>query len=128
MSYHPDRDNSYNERNVGAGLEYQLNHRHLIAAGIYENSYFDTTHYAFYVWNPIEFHEVNLLGLPVRSVRFGALAGLFDGYRRRNDGNLAPVILPIVMIEWRYVGLNITAFPQVGDVDGGIAAQLKMRF
>jgi hypothetical protein len=128
LSYHPDREHTYNERNVGGGLEYQFNHRHLVAAGVYENSYFDTMHYAYYVWSPIEVDDANLLGIPIRSVRFGALAGLFDGYRRRNNGDLAPIVLPVVMVEWRYVGLNITAFPQVGDVDGGVAVQLKVRF
>jgi hypothetical protein len=128
LSYHPNREHSYNERNVGGGVEYQFNHRHLVAVGVYENSYFDTTHYAYYVWRPIEFNDVNLLGIPIRSLRFGALAGLFDGYRRRNDGDLAPIVLPVVTVEWRYVGLNITAFPQVGDVDGGVAVQLKVRF
>jgi hypothetical protein len=37
-------------------------------------------------------------------------------------------LLPAIMIEWRYVGLNISTFPQRGDVGGGKAAQLNARF
>lgn len=63
----------------------------------------------------------------VPSMRFGILAGTVDGYRR-NNGRLAPVALPLVMLEWHHVGLNLTGFPSIGDVDGGIALQLKVGF
>lgn len=33
-----------------------------------------------------------------------------------------------VTTEWRYVGLNVSAFPYFVDVGGGIAVQLKVRY
>jgi hypothetical protein len=127
LSYHPNRDKQYNERNVGFGMEYQFNARHALAAGRYKNSYYETSNFAYYAWTPLEFTNANLGILRVPSVRIGVLAGAVDGYRR-NSGRLAPVALPIAMLEWRHVGVNLTAIPHVGNVDGGIAAELKVRF
>jgi hypothetical protein len=123
LSYHPDRDKHYNERNVGFGLEYQFNARHALAAGRYKNSYFQTSNFAYYAWTPLEFPSANLGIVRVPSLRIGLLAGALDGYRR-NSGRMAPVALPIAMREWRHVGVNLTAVPHVGDVDGGVAAEL----
>jgi hypothetical protein len=127
LSYHPNRDRHYNERNVGFGVEYQFNARHAIAAGRYKNSYYETSNFAYYAWTPLAFGDVNLGVLRVPSLRIGMLAGAVDGYRR-NSGRMAPIALPIAMFEWRHVGVNVTAFPHVGSIDGGIAAELKLRF
>lgn len=127
LSYHLNRDKEHNERNVGFGGEFQFNSRHSIAAGRYKNSYFETSNFGYYAWTPLAWSDVNL-GIPqIPSIRFGVLGGAVDGYRR-NSGHMAPIALPIAMLEWRHAGVNISAFPHVGDVDGGIAAEFKLRF
>jgi hypothetical protein len=127
LSYHANRDKQYNENNGGLGVEYRFNHAHSLMIGRYDNSYFHRSNYALWGWTPIEVEYVNLMVVRIPRARFGFLIGGVDGYER-NNGHFAPVLLPVLSLEWRQFGVNLSAFPSVAGVDGGMAIQFKARF
>jgi len=65
LSYHFDRDRSFNSRNVGFGAEYRYSSVASVTLGTYRNSYHESSNYIGAYWQPIQ------LGL----FKFGAVAG-----------------------------------------------------
>lgn len=118
VSWHPDRDAKFNERNFGLGLEYKLDERYALVGGVYRNSVHCITRYAGVAYTPIQFGPV----------RLGALAGLADGYPEMRDGRVAPVFAPVMTIEGKRVGINFMFVPPVSsNVSTAFAMQLKLR-
>lgn len=118
LSYHFNRNQGYNERNLGIGLEYRTSGNTSIALGQYENSVDRLSRYALLAYTP--WH-------PTKHIKIGALIGVVNGYR---DGdNLSPVLLPVVAVEFKHVGANISVVPPVKDkIGGAVAVQFKFRF
>lgn len=69
VSYHFDRSQEWNERNLGAGLRFQHEDGYSTQIGTYRNSYFRQTWYA-----------IGQKEWPVMSVKAGVFAGLVSGY------------------------------------------------
>lgn len=117
LSYHQDRDANYNERNAGFGLEFPFSETTALAVGFYNNSIRQHTNYALYQWTPWQ------LG----TFKFGGMVGVADGYYA-NDGGIVPVILPLVKIEGKHIGANLTFIPNMANMSAVAAIQFKIRF
>lgn len=122
LSRHLERDINYNERNTGIGLELQLDDTSSISAGLYRNSVRERTHYLQYIWTPLSWG----------AVRFGAAAGMLDGYPELNDGKWALSLIPVVNVNFKLfghdAGINLVYIPTIAEkVDGAFAVQLKVR-
>jgi hypothetical protein len=126
ISYHLDRDEPHNEINGGLGLEYQFNLRHSFALLRYENSHYRISNLAYYAWTPIARQNFTIGPLRSGQARLGVLIGAVSGYRSHGS-SLSPIALPLMALEWRHIGLNITGLPTVGRADGAIAVQFKIR-
>lgn len=122
LSRHLERDINYNERNTGIGFELQLDETSTISAGLYRNSVRERTHYLQYIWTPLSW----------RAVRFGAAAGILDGYPELNDGKWALSLIPVVNVNFKLfghdAGVNLVYIPTIAEkVDGAFAVQMKVR-
>jgi hypothetical protein len=122
LSYHLEREPNYNENNRGIGLEWQFDEANVISAGVYRNSVRHRSHYVQYIWTP----------LALGPFRFGAAAGLLDGYPELNDGDIAVALIPVATLKFKLfghdAGVNFVYIPTIAEkVDGAIAMQLKVR-
>lgn len=118
-SYHLQRDKDLNNVNTGLGFELPLTDTYSVTAGVFHNSDRATSHY------------VGVYAMPYRLGPFkaGAVIGGFNGYPRAFDGGWFPAILPVISMEGRQLGLNISFVPTVGDkLHGAVSFQLKYRF
>lgn len=122
LSYHFDRDAELREDNTGLGVEVALAAEHGLTAGSFINSAGERSRYGAYLWRPLHWQPAGL------SVRAGAALGLIDGYPRMRDGGAFLAALPLLAVEGRYLGVNLTVFPTLGErVEGALAIQLKLR-
>lgn len=118
VSYHFNRDKEYNERNFGFGIEYSLNKNWSVLAGQYQNSIGGVSKYGLVGYTP--WH-------PNRYISVGALAGAVTGYHTNKSAMLA--VLPLVAVNFRHVGVNISFIPPVSKkVGGAVGVQFKFRF
>ena len=118
-SYHLQRDKDLNNVNTGLGFELPLTDTYSVTAGVFHNSDHATSHY------------VGVYAMPYRLGPFkaGAVIGGFNGYPKAFDGGWFPAILPVLSMEGRQLGLNISFVPTVGDkLHGAVSFQLKYRF
>lgn len=122
VSYHFDRNKSFNEKNAGLGLEYRINENASVAVGQYKNSVWSDTRYASLAWTPLHY------GI----ARVGVLTGLADGYPNMRHGDVFPLITPFIAIEGRRVGVNLMVIPSIASrkvtIDGAVVLQFKIRF
>lgn len=110
---------SFNERNLGIGVEVQWQPRHALAAGYFRNSVDEDSFYALYHYTPIA------LG---RHVRAGGMIGLVDGYPGYNDGKAAPGGGLVVKAEGARVGANLVVLPRIpGSTPWTLGLQLKLK-
>ena len=78
--------------------------------------------YGNYQWRALHWQ---LSGIDVNA---GIPVAAFDGYPRMRDGGWFVVPLPLLSIEGRYLGANLTVVPTIGDrLHGAIAVQFKLR-
>ena len=62
----------------------------------------------------------------VGALKAGAAVGAFDGYPKMRDGGWFPAILPVMAIEGRSIGLNISYTPKIGDkLNSALSFQVK---
>lgn len=118
-------EGGWNETNGGIGLEYAFNGNWRLAAGVYENSMYETSRYAQLVWSP------DRTTWRVRGCTFtlGAAVGTVDGYPGMREGRFFPTLLPVASVAWRRIGINLTYIPSLaGNVAGAMALQAKFRF
>ena len=104
-SYHFDRSQNYNERNLGFGFEYGVTRETRIVGGTYRNSVFQRSTYLGSAWTPLE------LG-PTRA---GLVLGAVDGYPGANDGGFFPMAALLGTLEIDRVGVNLLAAPRWRD-------------
>lgn len=118
ISYHFNRDRGYNERNLGFGIEYSLNKDWSILAGQYQNSIDRPSKYALVGYTPWHLNKY---------FSVGALAGAVTGYHTNKSAMFA--VLPLVAVNFRHVGVNISFIPPIARKTGGaVGVQFKFRF
>jgi hypothetical protein len=118
-SYHFERDKNLNNVNTGLGIEVPLTDVYSVTAGVFENSDRVTSHYVGLYVMPFD----------IGPFKAGAVVGGFNGYPNANHGGWFPAIIPVVALEGRQLGLNVSFVPTVQDkLHGAISFQLKYRF
>jgi hypothetical protein len=118
FSYHFDRDRSFNSRNLGFGAEYRYSSVASFTLGHFHNSYHESSNYIGAYWQPIQ------LGV----FKFGAVAGIFNGYSKTNDGGWFPGLIPALTYEGDLFGFNILMVPSIPDrVAGSLSVQFKFK-
>ncbi len=117
-SYHFQKDKGFDNNNYGLGGEYRYSTTSSVMLGVFHNSDRDTSHYIVWHWQPLEFGPVHL----------GAVAGVIDGYPQMLDGGWFPVVIPMLSVEYRYIGANLLLVPSYQNrLHGAISLQLKLR-
>ncbi len=118
LSYHFDRERSFNSRNVGFGAEYRYSTVASVTLGTYRNSYHESSNYIGAYWQPIQ------LGV----FKFGAVAGVFNGYSKTNDGGWFPALIPALTYEGERFGVNLLLVPSIPEkVAGSLSVQFKFK-
>jgi hypothetical protein len=121
-SLHFERDKDLRDDNIGLGVEVALAEEHTLAAGTFINSNRLRSRYAAYGWRPFGWKVAGA------EVRGGLVLGAFDGYPGYHDGGWFIAPLPVLAIEGRWLGLNLSIIPPIaGWVDGAFVMQLKLR-
>jgi hypothetical protein len=122
FSYHFEQDLDLREDNWGFGAELKLEPRHVVMAGMFINSENEHSRYAGYQWRPLHWQFGST------EVRAGIAIAALDGYPRVRDGGWYVAPLPILSVEARHLGLNLTAVPTIEDrLHGAIVVQFKLR-
>ena len=121
-SYHFDRSKDLRDDNWGLGVEVTLAPDHAVIAGNYINSNWERTHYAAYGWRPLHWQVAGL------ELSAGVALGAFDGYPNYRDGGWFVAALPLLAVEGRYFGVNLTVIPTIQNrLDGALSVQFKLR-
>jgi hypothetical protein len=105
-SWHFDRDKSYNEKNLGLGLEHRLSDDWSVSAGFFRNSFDRHTNYVFAGYTPLE----------VMGWRTGVVMGAVTGYEDRPS----PWLTGVATRDYGRVGINLVFSA------AGIALQLSI--
>lgn len=122
FSHHFDRSKDFREDNVGLGAEVLFAPDHALMAGTFINSERSKTHYGAYQWRPLHWQPRDI------NVSAGIIVGAFDGYPRYRNGGWLITGMPVLAIEGKRVGVNLSIIPTIKDrLDGAIAVQLKLR-
>jgi hypothetical protein len=121
-SHHFDSGKGLRNNNIGLGAEVRLTNDHGLMGGTFINSNRQRSHYATYQWRPLHWQWGGLdLGAAIA-------VGGFDGYPNYRNGGWFVAPLPMLTVEGRTFGANISVIPTVANrFDGAIAIQLKMR-
>jgi hypothetical protein len=115
-SHHFDKSKDLNNNNHGFGVEATISKTYSVTAGVFENSDRQTSHYIGAYVMPFQ----------VGALKAGAAVGAFDGYPKMRDGSWFPAILPVMAIEGRRIGLNISYTPKIGDkLNSALSFQVK---
>lgn len=121
-SVHFDQDADLRENNIGFGVEVELRRNHLLTAGTFLNSDDDRSRYAGYEWRPLHWQPVKL------DLSAGLIVAALDGYPRVRNGDWYVAVLPVVSVQWKRIGFNLTAVPTIKDrLYGAVAIQFKLR-
>jgi hypothetical protein len=121
-SVHFDRGKDLRDDNIGVGVESVLAPRHSVGAGTFINSNRERSRYVAYAWRPWQWNVGSV------HVLAGVIVGAFDGYPRYRDGGWFVAPLPLVAVEGRRLGVNLSLIPTIRDrLDGAIAIQVKLR-
>lgn len=117
-SYHLQKNKGLNNSNFGLGGEYRYSTVNSVTLGAFENSDRQTSRYAGWYWQPIEWGPM----------RFGAALGGIDGYPKMRNGNWFVAVIPAASIEYQNIGANLIFVPKYRDkVYASISLQLKLK-
>src|SRR5690606_33373995 len=105
------------ESNLGFGIEWRRTPEVAIMAGVYDNSVGKPSQYAAVNWQPWQ----------IGPVKLGVALGVLNGYPALNRGGTFFAALPMATIEGQRFGVNLGLIPSIGDVDGALLVQLKMK-
>ena len=118
ITSHFDQTKNLNALNYGIGIEYQFSNISSVTAGTFRNSNYDSSSYIGMYWKPF------LIG----PIKFGFVAGGFNGYSSNNNGGWFPAILPALSIENNWIGLNLLIIPTIPNhVAGSFSFQIKFK-
>ena len=121
-SLHFDSSKNLRNDNWGLSVEVALAPDHGLIGGSYINSNRARTHYGAYEWRPLHWQVSSL------ELSLGVALGAFDGYPNYRDGGWFVAPLPVLSIEGRYIGVNMSVIPTIRDrLDGALAVQFKLR-
>ena len=122
-SHHFDSSKNFRANNIGAGVEVLIAKNHGLMVGTFINSDRARSQYIAYQWRPLHWQPAESLG-----VSAGLVAGAFDGYPRMRNGGWFVAPLPLLALEGKRLGANITVVPRYGDrIHGAVAIQVKLR-
>jgi hypothetical protein len=122
FSWHFDRSKDFREDNWGVGVEVVLAPDHAVMAGNFINSDGERSRYAAYQWRPLHWRPWDI------DVSAGIALGAFDGYPNVNAGGWFIAPLPILAIEGKRLGLNLSIVPTIDDrIHGAVVVQIKLR-
>jgi len=121
-SRHFDRDKGLRDANPGLGVEIAFAPDHAVMVGTYINSNDARSRYAAYAWRPLHWQVAGL------DLGAGVIFAAFDGYPNYRDGGWFVAPLPLVSLEGRRLGVNLSLIPTLpGRTDGALAFQFKLR-
>lgn len=121
-SQHFDSGKGLRNNNIGFGAEVMLARDHVLMAGSFINSNRARTHFGAYEWRPLHWQYSGF------EVGAGIAIGAFDGYPNYRNGGWFVAPLPLLAIEGKTLGANISLIPTVKNrFDGALAAQVKLR-
>lgn len=121
-SQHFDSSKGLRNNNIGLGAEVLLAPDHVLMGGNFINSNRARTHYAAYEWRPLHWQFAGF------NIGAGIALGAFDGYPNYRNGAWFVAPLPMLAIEGKTFGANISLIPTVSNrFDGALAIQIKMR-
>jgi hypothetical protein len=126
-SYHVHPKQSFEDVNPGLGVECWLNGQWALTAGGFRNSLSRPSWYGGGVWAP-EFVHWGFMRLAV-------IGGIISGYNYGrwgigHNGTIGPVAAPILMVEYKRVGVNFIVVPPIpsDNLPFTIGFQLKVGF
>jgi hypothetical protein len=121
-SLHFDSNKNLRNNNIGIGAEVWLASDHALLGGTFINSNGQRTRYASYEWRPLHWQWAGL------DVGAGIIVGGFDGYPNYRNGAWFVAPLPVLSIEGKTFGANLSLIPTVANrFDGALAIQLKLK-
>jgi hypothetical protein len=121
-SLHFDSDKGLRNNNIGFGAEVMLTRDHVLMAGTFINSNRARTRFGAYQWRPLHWQFSGV------DVGAGIAIGAFDGYPNYRDGGWFVAPLPLLSIEGKMLGANLSLIPTVKNrFDGALAIQVKLR-
>ena len=121
-SQHFDRSKHLRNDNPGLSVEVALARDHALIGGSYINSNRARTHYGAYEWRPLHWRVAGL------DVGAGVALGAFDGYPNYRNGGWFVAPLPVLAVEGRRFGVNLSVIPTIRNrLDGALAVQVKLR-
>ena len=122
-SHHFDSSKNFRANNIGAGVEVLIAKTHGLMAGTFINSDRARSPYIAYQWRPLHWQPAESL-----DVSAAIVVGAFDGYPRMRDGGWFVAPLPLLAIEGKRLGANITVIASYGNrIHGAVAIQVKLR-
>jgi hypothetical protein len=121
-SQHFDSSKHLRNDNPGLSVEVALARDHALLGGSYINSNRARSHYGAYEWRPLHWQ---IAGLDLGA---GVALGAFDGYPNYRHGGWFVAPLPVLAVEGRYFGVNLSVIPTIRNrLDGALAVQVKLR-
>lgn len=121
-SQHFDRSKNLRNDNPGLSVEVALARDHALLGGSYINSNRARTRFGAYEWRPLHWQVAGL------DVSAGVALGAFDGYPNYRNGGWFVAPLPVLAIEGRHFGVNLSVLPTIRNrLDGALAIQVKLR-
>lgn len=121
-SQHFDSGKGLRNNNIGLGAEVLLANDHVLMAGTFINSNRERTRFGAYQWRPLHWQFAGL------NIGAGIAVGAFDGYPNYRHGGWFVAPLPLLSVEGKTFGANISVIPTVANrFDGAIAVQFKLR-
>ena len=121
-SHHFNSDKRLRNNNIGFGVEVRLASDHAVMGGTFINSNRQRSHYAGYQWRPLHWQWAGL------DIGAAIAVSAFDGYPNYRNGAWFVAPLPMLTIEGKTFGANLSVIPTVANrFDGAIAIQVKMR-
>ena len=122
LSWHFDRSKDLRGDNWGVGAEVVFTPDHTVMAGNFINSDGQRSNYASYQWRPLHWRPSGI------DVSAGIGLGVVDGYPKYHNGGWFIGLLPLLAIEGKRVGVNLTIVPTINDrVNGAVVVQIKLR-
>ena len=119
---HFDSGKGLRNNNIGFGAEIMLASDHVLMAGSFINSNNARSRFGAYQWRPLHWR---ISGVDVSA---GIAVGAFDGYPNYRHGGWFVAPLPMLAIEGKTLGANISLIPTVANrFDGALAIQIKLR-